>query len=110
MGVSPLSDREHRHIVVGSPDYLPAGVREQLEALGMGVDDLEPGVSGIRTGLGRDDLPGVVAAILEYVDGDVELEIGPGETGYAVEWHRVREDDWGSWGEFRPASERGDAR
>lgn len=77
----------------GDPEHLPDEIREELEAHGVDVpEDLDPQLGGLRGGLWREDVPDVVATILENVHHTVEIEARPSDHEghhWEVEWTRV---------------------
>lgn len=80
-------------VFLGEPEHLPDEIREELAAHGVDVpEDLDPQLGGLRGGLWREDVPDVVATILENVHHTVEIEARPSDHEghhWEVEWTRV---------------------
>lgn len=92
----PLVEAHRRALSAfnGDPDYIPPEIRRELERHGVAPEDLEPTIGGIRGGLWREDIPLVVATILEQVEGRVEIEARPSdEIGHhwQVKWERLED-------------------
>lgn len=79
----------------GDREFLPASVVECLETHGLGTDDLDPQLGGLRCNVPREGLPAFVRAVLEGVDGRVEIETEATDAyglDFRVEWHRIHTD------------------